>query len=126
MEITPVNELVAVAKALSDESRARMLLALRRGEVCVCQLVALVELAPSTVSKHMSVLKQAGLVVQRKEGRWVYYRLPGAGASRTAALALEWLSAAARSDRRAAQDRKKLREILACDMEEICRRVSGR
>ena len=67
---------MAVTKALADEQRVRMLLALRRQELCVCQIVELVGLATSTVSKHMSILKQARLVESRKEGRWMYYRLP--------------------------------------------------
>jgi DNA-binding transcriptional ArsR family regulator len=48
-------------------------MALQGGELCICQIIALLELAPSTVSKHMSILKQAGLVKSRKEGRWIYY-----------------------------------------------------
>jgi DNA-binding transcriptional ArsR family regulator len=46
------------------------------GELCVCQIIELLGLVPSTVSKHMSILKQAGLVENRKEARWMYYRLP--------------------------------------------------
>ena len=69
------NEFTAVAKALSDSHRVRAVMALRKGELCVCQITELLALAPSTISKHMSVLKSAGVVDSRKEGRWVYYRL---------------------------------------------------
>ena len=62
-------------KALGDENRLRTLYALKRGELCVCQLIALLDLAPSTVSKHLSILRSAGLADSRKEGRWMYYRL---------------------------------------------------
>jgi DNA-binding transcriptional ArsR family regulator len=65
---------------LSDESRVRTLLALRKGELCVCQIKELFGLAPSTVSKHLSILFQAGLAESRKEGRWIYYSLPGKSA----------------------------------------------
>lgn len=61
--------------ALSDETRLRLLMAVRNGERCVCELIELVQLAPSTVSKHLSLLRDAGWVDARKEGRWVYYRL---------------------------------------------------
>ena len=50
-------------------------MALGAGELCVCQIVELLGLAPSTVSKHMAILKQARLVDSRKEGRWMFYRL---------------------------------------------------
>ena len=67
-------DFMAIAKALADENRVRLLLALQKQELCVCQLIELMGLAPSTVSKHMSILKQARLVEARKQGRWVYYR----------------------------------------------------
>ena len=70
-----VEAVMRIGKAFSDSTRIRALLALRNGELCVCQLVTLLNLAPSTVSKHMSILKQAGLVESRKDSRWVYYRL---------------------------------------------------
>ena len=69
-----MNELLNITRALADESRVRALLALRQGELCVCQLTELFGAAPSTVSKHLSVLYQAGLVESRKEGRWVRCR----------------------------------------------------
>ena len=65
---------MAITKALADEQRVRVLLALERGELCVCQIVELMGLATSTISKHMSILKQARLVDSRKQGRWIYYR----------------------------------------------------
>lgn len=70
-----MRELLAVTKALSDPNRVRALMALQAGELCVCQVIELLGLAPSTVSKHMAVLCQARLVETRKEGRWVFYRL---------------------------------------------------
>ncbi len=70
-----IDDFIAITKALSDAHRVRALLALRKGELCVCQIIDLFGLAPSTVSKHMSILKQAGLVNSRKDSRWVYYRL---------------------------------------------------
>jgi len=70
-----IENYVTVTKALSDSNRVRALCALRKGELCLCQIIELLDLAPSTISKHMSILKQAGLVKSRKDGRWVYYRL---------------------------------------------------
>jgi len=71
-----MREFMAIAKALADESRTRVLMFLRGGELCVCQIVEMLGLAPSTVSKHMAILHQARLVESRKDGRWTYYRLP--------------------------------------------------
>jgi len=64
-----------VAKALAHPSRLLMLDALADGEMCVCELTDLVGSEQSTVSKHLAVLKQAGIVDDRKEGVMTYYRL---------------------------------------------------
>ena len=71
------SEAARLFGALSDPTRLRLLLALRGGELCACQLIGLVGLAPSTVSKHLALLRAAGLVAARKDGRWVHYRLAG-------------------------------------------------
>ena len=57
-----------ITKALSDDNRVRLLCALQPGELCVCQLIELIGLAPSTVSKHMTILRQAGLITSRSPG----------------------------------------------------------
>jgi DNA-binding transcriptional ArsR family regulator len=64
-----------VAKAVADPTRVRILKLLERGELCVCQITAVLDLAPATVSKHLTVLKTAGLLQQRRSGKWVHYRL---------------------------------------------------
>ena len=64
-----------IAKALGHPSRLVMLDALADGEMCVCELTELVGADQSTVSKHLSVLKQAGIVSDRKEGTMTFYRL---------------------------------------------------
>ena len=64
-----------IAKAMAHPSRLLLLEALEAKERCVCDLTALVGADQSTVSKHLAVLKQAGLVEDRKEGVMVYYRV---------------------------------------------------
>lgn len=64
-----------IAKALAHPSRLLMLEAMEDGERCVCELTDLVGADQSTVSKHLSILKQAGLVEDRKQGVMVYYRV---------------------------------------------------
>ena len=61
-----MRELMSIVKALGDENRVRAVMALRNRELCLCQIIELLGLAPSTVSKHMSILKQARLVDTRK------------------------------------------------------------
>ena len=63
-----MRELMGITKALSDPNRVRILLSLRRGELCVCQITELFGLATSTVSKHLSILSEAGLILSRKTG----------------------------------------------------------
>jgi len=118
-----MKKYLAITKALSDPSRVRMLCALRDGELCVCQLIELLRLAPSTVSKHLSVLNQADLVESRKEGRWVYYRLPRKrGLDVAARMTKETLRALADSDTISADD-KHLKDIREADLEELCRKT---
>jgi ArsR family transcriptional regulator, arsenate/arsenite/antimonite-responsive transcriptional repressor len=83
-----MKEFLAITSALSDETRLRALLSLSEGELCLCQIIDLLGLAPSTVSKHMDLLHQAGLVRRRKEGRWHYFSLAGREASPLARRAL--------------------------------------
>jgi DNA-binding transcriptional ArsR family regulator len=75
MTIKALNRLVQINKALAHPVRLRLLALLREGPLCVCQMTAIVRLAASTVSEHLSELRRAGLVIERKEGRWVEYRL---------------------------------------------------
>jgi DNA-binding transcriptional ArsR family regulator len=115
-----MNAVVDIAKALADTSRVRALAALRRRELCVCQITELLELAPSTVSKHMAVLRRAGLVESAKQGRWVHYRRP----SRPAAAvrnALEWVDATVTRDPATRDDARRLKEILEIPLEDLCR-----
>ncbi|MEW6336815.1 MAG: ArsR/SmtB family transcription factor [Acidobacteriota bacterium] len=76
MSVTPLDRHVGICKALAHPARVRALGLLRGGELCVCQVIAVLQLAPSTISAHLAELKRAGLVEERKAGRWVYYRLP--------------------------------------------------
>ena len=62
-------------KALSDETRLRILALLTAGELCVCDLMAVLELPQSTVSRHLAYLRNSGLVEDRRQGIWMYYRL---------------------------------------------------
>jgi DNA-binding transcriptional ArsR family regulator len=112
---------IRVTKALADTQRVRILLLLARGELCVCQIVEVLALAPSTVSKHLALLNAAGLVVTRKQGRWAYYRLPEGDAGRPFAPLLDWLSKSLQGDELIKRDARVLEEVLARDPEEVAR-----
>ncbi len=70
-----MDELLSLFKALSDETRLRIVKLLENGELCVCHLVAAVDMSQPKVSFHLKVLKGAGLIKDRREGKWMYYRL---------------------------------------------------
>lgn len=121
-----MREFMNITKALADENRVRMLLALRGGELCVCQITELFGLAPSTISKHLSILYQAGLTESRKEGRWIYYRLPGKGAAKAVQGAIDWVAKSVNGDPRVGEDARRLKKIIAMDPVELCRRQCGK
>jgi ArsR family transcriptional regulator, arsenate/arsenite/antimonite-responsive transcriptional repressor len=119
---TGLWDFMAITKALADERRVRLLLSLRKQELCLCQLVELIGLAPSTVSKHMSILRQARLVHGRKQGRWQYYRLPGPNASAAVCQAIQWVQKSLTDDPQVIADVERLEQILKLGAQELCER----
>lgn len=116
-----MREFLDITKALSDENRVRALMALSKGELCVCQIIELLRLAPSTVSKHMAILHQARLVETRKEGRWIYYRLAENPALPCARAALAMTMDCLAQDGRVREDDKRLKTVRKMAREELCR-----
>ncbi len=117
-----MRDFLKISAALSDANRVRLLLALRRRELCVCQLIELLGLAGSTVSKHLSLLADAGLVVSRKTERWVYYRLPDAPSPPVIREALDWVFKSLARSPEATADRQQLAKILKVTPKTICQR----
>ena len=70
-----MNELVTIFKALSDETRLRIIKLLEEGELCVCDITAALDMVQPKVSFHLSALKEAGLIKDRKTGKWIHYSL---------------------------------------------------
>ena len=108
------NELggfLTIHKALSDASRVRALALLTNGELCLCELIQVLGLAPSTVSRHMTELHRAGLVQRRKRGRWQLYRLPRRGASPDVREALRSVRRLQRGDGTLRSDLERLEEV---------------
>jgi ArsR family transcriptional regulator len=111
-----------VMKSVADSTRVRILKALEAGEMCVCQVVAVLELGQSTVSKHLFLLKMAGLVKERQEKKWVHYSLDGSEGVPYARKMLNTLRGWLNDDPVIERDRK--REALAREIgpAEICKR----
>ena len=117
---------MSLTKALADPNRVRLLLALRGGELCACQITELFGLAPSTMSKHLSILYQAGFVDSRKNGRWVRYSLPGKHAPAAVRKAIEWVCDSLAENEQIADDAGQLKHLLKVDPSELCRRQCQR
>jgi DNA-binding transcriptional ArsR family regulator len=121
-----MREFMAVTRALADPNRVRILLALRRGELCVCQITELFGFASSTMSKHLSILHQAGLIRSRKTERWVYYRLPDRSVPAVVRPALAWVRQSLAKTEAVRDDARHLDKILQTDLKIICRRQGRR
>lgn len=115
-----MNAFITTTKAISDPNRVRVLLALRNRELCVCRLIELLQLAPSTVSKHLTILKQAGLIEGRKEGRWMHYRL-ATGKNSLVQNTLEWIFKSVENTPDIQADGERLTKIVETDLEELTR-----
>jgi DNA-binding transcriptional ArsR family regulator len=115
------TEGAAVFKALGDGNRLRIMLALQGRELCVCQIVALLELANSTVSQHLSLLRGAGLIERHKRGRWIYYRLATDSPNQKYREYLSQMLSALSKNSQSQRDQRRLKEILKLDPEELCR-----
>jgi len=114
-----VRQILAIARALSDESRLRALLAVKDGELCVCQIIQVLGLSPATVSKHMQVLEQSGLVERTRRGKWRYYRLARGAANPAARQALRWVLGGLRDDPQLTDDARRIRRVRRQDLEEL-------
>lgn len=115
-----MRRILRTTKALADENRIRILGVLSGRELCVCQLIELLCLAPSTVSKHLSILKNARLIDSCKQGRWMYYRLAGQRVSRANAEVTAWILRSVSETDRFLQDSQRIEEILKINPEILC------
>ena len=106
-----------ITRALSDENRVRIVAALNGRELCVCQIIELLQLSPSTVSKHLSILRNARLLNGRKEGRWMYYSLDRDPKRPMVVEAIDWVQASIAEDVRIRTDRERL-DALPLDVRE--------
>ncbi len=114
-----------ITKALADAQRVRILMLLQQGERCVCQIVEVLGLASSTISKHLSILEDADLIVGRKDGRWAYYRLSSGNAGAFSRPVRAWLAKKLADDPTVKEDKKKLGRVTACRPDVLRKRQRG-
>lgn len=114
-----MRDLELSLKAAADPTRTRILKLLEARGLCVCQVQAVLGLAPSTVSKHLAILKLAGLVEDQRNGKWVVYTL-ACEPNHYARAVLGLLRGPLNRDPAVIADAKRLREVLAVPLEEIC------
>ena len=106
-------------KALADETRLRILSLLRQGELCVCDLMAVLQLPQSTISRHLAVLRNAGWVIDRRQGIWMYYHLADDGVPLRLAMQHSILAHLAES-RTAREDQERLGLYLTQKASNAC------
>ncbi len=99
-------------KALSDPNRVRVLKLLQEKELCVCEIQELLQLAQSTVSRHMKNLEDAGLVEHKRQGTWIIYHLPDTPESDYGVTMLEALEEWLEDDKELQQMRLKMDIVI--------------
>jgi DNA-binding transcriptional ArsR family regulator len=117
MKISELDAAITATRALGHPARLRTAAMLHSGELCLCQITEVLSLAPSTVSLHIKELKRAGLVKDRKDGRWVYFSLSEEEHAR------RWLAAtlaAVKGDTQIARDRELVARLRKLPLTELC------
>lgn len=112
-----------VLKVLAEETRLRIFMALANQELCVCQIVSMLGLAASTTSKHLALMYQAGIIDQRKDGRWAYYRIASDWIVKNQLH--KWLIEELTGSDKVREDRIKLAESLKHCAKGACAPVNG-
>ena len=115
-----LRDFIKLSKAISDEARVRILKLLENQELCVCQLMFILEMGQSTVSKHLGILKNAGLIEVRKDWTWSFYKLSKEGMNTYNRKLLKFLSSILNDDSLILKDEERLREVIKKDIKILC------
>ena len=114
-----MNDVVLLGKALADPTRVRILYALTQSDLCVCEMVDVLEMGQSTLSSHLQTIRQAGIVETNRRHKMVSYALTDEARPLIAAI-LELNRAALEADRRIARDQVRIRERLQMRKNDVC------
>ena len=113
-----LDELLKILKALADKNRLRILKMLQQRTLCVCEITAVLGLATSTVSNHLSILKESDMIKDRKDGKWVDYYLNSKSKNLFVSGLLPLISFWLNDDNQVKMDLEKLRET---HREDLCK-----
>ncbi len=119
MRATQLKQTTDVLKAIAEPTRLRILLMLQQGEWCVCELAYVLEVPQSTLSTHLQLLRQVGLVTTRRHGKWIYYRLSAEAAPFVSTL-LASMRARLADDLRVARDIARMQQCLQMRVNGCC------
>lgn len=115
-----LSDYLAVMKAVGDGTRLRILKLLQGRQLCVCQIMAVLDMSSSTVSTHLATLREAGLVRDAREGRWVYYSWETQHHNPYAAPLLTLLQNWLGDDLQIEADNARLQRVTQIPLEELC------
>ena len=114
-----VEEKTKLFKALSDPNRLRILKMLQTKSLCVCEITDVLRLATSTVSKHLSILKSTGFIIETKDGKWVNYLINPRPSDARISSVLSTLDFWISDDQMIISDKQKVQKV---DRNEVCSR----
>jgi ArsR family transcriptional regulator len=117
--VTIVKNKTKLFKALSDPNRLRILKMLQAKGLCVCEITEVLELATSTVSKHLSILREAGFIIEEKDGKWVNYMINPRPADPGITSLMSTLDFWVSDDDLILEDKKK---VIAVNRNKVCNR----
>ncbi|MBI5882127.1 MAG: helix-turn-helix transcriptional regulator [Elusimicrobia bacterium] len=117
-----LDETLRVLNLLAEPNRLRLLIALSQRRLCVCELSAALHLRQTVVSQHLRVLRDNGLVINRKDGLWVEYEMSPDALQRPSGKLLRSVLAEAGRDEAVSVDLKSVAEV---DRQAVCRKPKG-
>ena len=121
-----MRKIANIFRALSDDTRLRVIKLLQERELCVCELMQVLAMSQPRISRHMSVLKNAGLVEDRREGKWVYYSLRNEAQGKETKIILDAMVVVASGDAVVKADQKKLQKAVRVgELKTCCNKCSG-
>lgn len=112
-----MRDVIKIFKALSDPNRLRIIKMLQIRPLCVCEITEILQLATSTVSKHLSILRDSDLILDEKDGKWVNYYLNNSAADEHVSKLLPLLEKWLPDDNTIRQDAEKVKSV---DRNVIC------
>ena len=116
-----MKKIANIFKALSDDTRLRVIKLLQERELCVCELMQVLDMSQPRISRHMSVLKNAGLVEDRREGKWVFYSLKGDKRDHNVTLILKTIPFLGHDSSIYKEDRNRLKSaVKLSDLGKVC------